>query len=293
MASKNHRQDNPVGPAIEERSTEALPVVTDDSSAQPLFVTARQLTIQQQLLVTRRLPATLGTTTSQRMPVVIKGTMKKPVMPVQPPHRRRRLIVNLVGVAMVFLVLSLALLLVSPVGHEIGLKFNPLLGNNSLVKGSNANPSSLVAQYTAIAIFNEQNDGYDPSSNGSQYTTNGSGSLDWPVGQCTYWANTRYHQLTGFWVNWSGNADEWVTGARVAGDGWNVTQTPHWPSIIVLMPYVQLASSYGHVAVVEKIINSTTVETSNMNWSAAGGGFDIVSLVNFTVGSGVYFVWHS
>ncbi|HET8844392.1 MAG TPA: CHAP domain-containing protein, partial [Ktedonobacteraceae bacterium] len=142
------------------------------------------------------------------------------------------------------------------------------------------------------AVYYQQNDGYDPSSGGAQQVTNGVGSLNWPVGQCTSWANARYHELMHYWVSWSGNANQWVAGAQAAG--WNVSTTPHVPSIIVLMGGVQGASSmYGHVAVVESQINSNTVHTSNMNWWANGGGWDIVSYVDFTVGPGVYFVWHS
>lgn len=115
------------------------------------------------------------------------------------------------------------------------------------------------------------------------------GSLNWPVGQSTYWANLRYHQLTNYWVAWHGNANQWVDGAR--GVGWDVSQTPHSPSIMVLMSYVQGAGFYGHVAVVESI-NGNTVHTSNMDWSANGGGLNKVSYADFTVGSGVYFIWH-
>ena len=74
---------------------------------------------------------------------------------------------------------------------------------------------------------------------------------------------------------------------------WNVSTSPHIPSVIVLMPGVEGASSaYGHVAVAEKRLNSTTVESTTMNWYANGGGFNIESTWNFTTASGVYFVWH-
>lgn len=110
-------------------------------------------------------------------------------------------------------------------------------------------------------------------------------SLSWPLGQCTYWANLRYHELTGSWVPWMGNADAWVTGARRFG--WNVSSLPRAPSILVLMPGVQGASSIGHVAVVESILSPTTFSTSNMNWN----GWDIVRNVTFHTGPGVWFVW--
>ena len=131
-------------------------------------------------------------------------------------------------------------------------------------------------------------------SNGNMTVASGNSPRQWPYGQCTYWANAYYHQLTGWWVNWSGNADQWTYGASAAG--WNVSTQPHVPSIIVLMPGVQGASyAYGHVAVVTSIINSNTVSTSNMNWYANFGGLGIVSTVDFNYGPGygVYFVWHS
>jgi len=231
-------------------------------------------------------------TTTNRMPVVIKGNMKKPLPPSPPsqPDPKRRLKVNLIGLLILCLALGLALLTTTPLGQDI-LNINPLLASNNLIKNSNTNPQSLVAQATAIAIFHQKSDGYDPSAGGGQTYSNGAGSLNWPYGECTYWANLEYHKETGFWVSWSGNADQWVNGARNAG--WNVSQTPHVSSIIVLMPGVQGASGYGHVAVVESIINSTTVHTSNMNWYTNGGGFGIVSYQNFTTGPGVYFIWHS
>jgi surface antigen len=128
-----------------------------------------------------------------------------------------------------------------------------------------------------------------PSPEVSPTPTNGTSSEVWPFGGASYWANLRYHQLSGFWVSWTGNDDQWVAGAHAAG--WNVSQTPHLSSIIVLMPYVQGASAYGVVGIVESVVNSTTVHVSIMNWNHDGGGFDIVSYANFTVGSGVYFIW--
>lgn len=128
-----------------------------------------------------------------------------------------------------------------------------------------------------------------PTAAGTQKITNCQQSLNWPVGQSTYWANYRYHQLTGYWVCWTGNAYQWVDSARKAG--WHVAQMPHVPSIVVLMPGVQGASAYGHPAVVESLVNSTTIRTSNMDWYINGGGFDKVSYANFTVGVGVYFIW--
>nr|BBH94622.1 hypothetical protein KTA_28210 [Thermogemmatispora argillosa] len=108
-------------------------------------------------------------------------------------------------------------------------------------------------------------------------------------GQCTYWANLRYHELTGYWVPWQGDAYQWVAGAEQYG--WIVSSQPHVPSIIVLQPGVQGASSYGHVAVVERINPDGSVYTSNYNWYA-NGGWNRLSYATFYPGRGVAFVWH-
>jgi surface antigen len=211
----------------------------------------------------------------------------------------QRRIVSLVGVVVLFLILSFSLLTATPLGHNIGLNFNSSKSGNTMEMVSNRNGNStlnsVVAQATATAVYtNQQNDGYDPYANGGMTVAAGNSSRPWPYGQCTYWANYYYHQLSGWYVQWSGNADEWVAGANAAG--WNVSTQPHVPSIAVLMPGVQGASyAYGHVAVVTSIVDSTTVLTSNMNWWAYGGGWGIVSNVEFNYGPGygVYFVWHS
>jgi surface antigen len=246
-------------------------------------------------VLTTTLPRVGENTTSQRIPVVIKGTMKKSARgPLAPAvHRKRRMVVSLLGVLMLLLVTGLTLYTVTPLGHDVGLNWNPLapLPGNNVLTGQNSGANQIIAQATATAVYHQQTDGY--SGGAAQLAGNGAGSLSWPLGQCTYWANYRYRALSGHWVSWTGNADQWVAGARSAG--WNVSSVPHVPSIIVLMPYVQLASGYGHVAVVESVVSGSspvTVHTSNMNWYNNGGGWDIESFENFTVGSGVYFIWH-
>jgi surface antigen len=53
-----------------------------------------------------------------------------------------------------------------------------------------------------------------------------------------------------------------------------------------------VSSAYGHVAVAEKLLNSTTVESTTMNWYANGDGFNIESTWDFMTANGAYFVWH-
>jgi surface antigen len=197
-----------------------------------------------------------------------------------------------IGIAALVLLLVITagtLFAVSPLGREAGLGFNPFLPGSSLAQGGPNDDLRLVAQQaTATAIVHQQNDGFDPNAGTGGAVVTG-GPVSWPLGVCTYWANLRYHQLTGAWVTWRGNAYQWADGARAAG--WHVSQTPHVPSIIVLMPGVQGASGYGHVAVVESA-SGNTVHTSNMNWYANGGGWDKVSYYDFIAGSGIYFIWH-
>lgn len=301
-------------PGLSQQEAFSRPLVMGDGLTRPLPATA----VQQNLppatgqlpafypqagqltnanltrVLTTTLPRMGDNTTSQRIPVVIQGTRKRrPAEQGKPAaHRWRRLVVTLVGILLVALITSLTLYTVAPLGHDQGMSWNPFSQPaNNLITNQNTGLSKLVAQATATAVYHKQTDGY--SGGGSQIVGNGAGSLNWPVGQCTYWANSRYHALTGYWVPWSGNANQWVAGARAAG--WNVSDSPHVPSIIVLMAGIQLASSYGHVAVVESIVagaSPVTVHTSNMNWYNNGGGWDIVSYEDFTVGSGVYFVWH-
>jgi surface antigen len=315
MSSFDDRSDRPSDPTsfqrpgyaisplemspIEIHSTESLPVQTGSFADQPATST-RQLTLAHSL-TTRQLPTVdlAGNieTGPLRNPVVIKGEMKKQASTPYVFHKKRRTVVSLVAIFLLFAITIATLFEVSPLGREAALGFNPLqLASGNLVKGSSNGLNSLVAQATATATFNQVTDGYVPPSTSVPSVANGLQSLDWPVGQCTYWANLRYHELTGFWVPWGGNADEWVVGAENAG--WNVSTAPpaNVASIIVLMPGEQGASSFGHVAVVESIVpnsSPTTVVTSNMNWFAGNGGFDIVSDVDFTVDpGGVYFIWH-
>jgi surface antigen len=108
-------------------------------------------------------------------------------------------------------------------------------------------------------------------------------------GQCTYWANMRYHQLTGHWVPWVGSAYQWAYQAPVAG--WRIGDrpNPHGPSILVLAPHAQGAGVYGHVGVVERVNRDGSVIVSSWNWKGAWGK---KSRETFHVGEGVSFIWY-
>jgi surface antigen len=107
--------------------------------------------------------------------------------------------------------------------------------------------------------------------------------------QCTFWAAERYHELTGIWVPWLGNANQWAVGAQNAG--WNVSTTPTVPSIICLQGYAGqgVLSNLGHVGLVESINSNGSVHTSNFNWSPHMGDSQVV-YVDFWAGPGVTFL---
>lgn len=114
---------------------------------------------------------------------------------------------------------------------------------------------------------------------------NGTGN-GYPQGQCTYYADSRYHELTGYYVPWSGNAKDWATQALAYG--WTVSSTPIVPSIICLQAGVQGADgTYGHVGVVESIGKGTVI-ASNQNWGPYPAN---VTDVTFSVGPGVSFIY--
>lgn len=111
-------------------------------------------------------------------------------------------------------------------------------------------------------------------------------SNNFPQGQCTWWADNRYQQLTGYYVPFNGNAMDWARNCLAYG--WISSSKPVQPSIICFQPGVQLASSLGHVAVVEKINADGTILTSNMNY---GSNPSAVVDVTFTAGPGVSFIY--
>jgi surface antigen len=257
----------------------------------PLSGSTRELLLRSQPAVTRALTNTLSNsnTNALRPPVVIRGNGKSGRSSGLRPPQGRRHVIGLAAVLLLMMITGGTLFAVSPLGRDGGLNFGPLSAGSNLIRENGANNLNLMAQQaTATAVIHQQTDGFQPGAPTAGGPVVTGSPESWPVGVCTYWANLRYHELTGFWVTWIGNAYQWADGAREAG--WNVSTTPHVPSIVVLMPGVEGASSFGHVAVVESA-SGNTVHTSNMNWFENGGGFDIVSYTDFTAGPGVYFIW--
>jgi surface antigen len=272
-------------------SPDSLDLATIDTARQPsanTTYTGSPLSTDVALLETQQVETPNDSQIPpSRPPVVIRGDYRqKPRSSLRPPQGRR----SVIGIAALVLLLVITggtLFAASPLGRDINIGFNSFASGGTLVKSDSSNNLDLVQQATATAVVHQHNDGYDPNAGGGGPVVTGSPE-NWPLGVCTYWANYRYHELTGYWVTWLGNAYQWAEGARLAG--WHVSSQPHVPSIIVLQPGVQGASSYGHVAVVESA-SGDTVHTSNMNWYANGGGWDIVSYYDFTVGPGVSFIW--
>ncbi len=146
-------------------------------------------------------------------------------------------------------------------------------------------PNSLViGQSLCIPLPNMQR---SPEMIFSTTTAGGGQTNVFAFPECTWWANERYHQLHGFYVPWTTNADAWQWAARAEGFGWHVSSQPSLGSIIDLQPNIQGASDLGHVGVVERVLPNEHVIVSNMNW---GQSPTTVTDVEFMPGSGVSFI---
>ncbi len=234
-----------------------------------------------------------GTTTAFRQPIVIRGTGKKSSGTMRPPKGRRWVVHT--TVTMLFLLITVGTFLaVLPVGSDGHGGFNPFRSVINLWQSNGEGGStSLIAQRAATATAGTQQDGCETCSQNNAPPAGDTSGDAFTYGQCTYWADLRYHQLTGYWIPWGGNAGEWAYNASYyTKSGWIISATPHVPSIIVLAPYVQGAGGYGHVAVVESINPDGSVHTSNWNWYANGGGWATKSYWDFMPGPGVTFIWH-
>lgn len=108
----------------------------------------------------------------------------------------------------------------------------------------------------------------------------------YPQGQCTWWASQRYWQLTGYYVPWKADAKDW--SSQATGYGWSVSSTPQTGDIVCFQPGVQSAdSTFGHVGIVEKILGSGSISTSNLNFD---GQQQNITDFTFSTGNGVSFI---
>ncbi len=291
-------------PAVTEPVTSPLqtsgPISSPDQTQSLVLPPAvtRQLAQTGALMTTERQTEK----TAARQPVIIRGSGTKSTGMLPPKVKRNRAVVHAsVASILVFMVIG-ALLLIVPASRAqngFGL-FQP---NTNSVNTKNNN-YSLITQQAATATV-VMTDGRDVGANtnnpasasynpflpvepASVATSGDASSLNrFFYGQCTYWANYRYGQLTGHYVSWLGNAYQWAAGA--SANGWVVSATPHVASIIVLQPGVEGAGAYGHVAVVESINSDGSVHTSDWNWAGSGAS---TTYVDFRNGPGVSYVWY-
>lgn len=230
-------------------------------------------------------------TTTLRPPVIIHGSGKKSTGIMRPP-KGPKTVVGIATSALLALIILSALVAVVPVGSQASGNggFN-LFRSMGFFSAKGNNTSGLIASQIATATAVTQ-DGYDPGAGkvyaGVPAAPAGAGAAGdhFFYGQCTDWAAKRYHALTGIWVPWLGNANQWYAGAL--SFGWNTSTAPHLHSIIVLQANVQGAGYYGHVAIVEQINADGSVLTSNYNWA---GNWAVTTYVTFRPGAGVNFVW--
>jgi surface antigen len=286
-------------PALINTTPEFLPGVEDSITRDVRAVRAnvtRNLTEVQtgslQSISTQSVQTVKLTNTSTlRPPILIRSTGKKSRGTMRPPEGRRWVIHTSVTLALVLIAVG-ALFVVVPAGRSGEDGFNPFQSFVSWIQGSSNNPNALAAQIsaTATAVTVGGKDTGSRTYAGLPTPPPGSPGYDgFTYGQCTYWADYLYHQMSGNWVPWAGDAWAWANGARAYG--WHVSGTPIVPSIIVLQPYTEGAGPYGHVAVVIGINGDGSVHTSNWNFYANGGGWARTSYYDFRPGSGVSFVW--
>lgn len=231
-------------------------------------------------------------TTAMRDPLLIAGTYQKKERGRKRASNRRRLAVQLSVTTVLFFIIVGTIITVVPLdaGGQSGFRlFSPLINTVH----TKSDDTALIMQQAATATA-VTTDGVDVGVNVGQYAgvqgpppgADVSGNhFFW--GNCTYWADMRYHQLTGVWVPWFGNASAWASGAY--SYGWHVSSTPKVYSIIVLQPGVQGAGWAGHVAIVEGINANGSVNTTNYNWGA--GNFGVETWATFYPGPGVSFIW--
>ncbi|GAC1356171.1 MAG: hypothetical protein NVSMB38_37400 [Ktedonobacteraceae bacterium] len=293
-------QATPSASAISEASplrTRQLPGITPPLPSSSVTRVLPEVTRTLPEVQTDDLPMLRSTTTSLRQPTVIRATGKKSSGTMRPPQGRRMVVHVAVTVLLGFIVLG-SLLTVVPTGAE-GKGYNIFSPIVKYFTNKSSN-TVLLTQQAATATAVTQ-DGYDPgngrtfagvptapsSYGGSGTNASGGDGNHFFWGQCTYWAAYRYHQLTGKWVPWLGNAGAWAYNASAYG--WAVSGRPSIPSIIVLAPGAEGAGPYGHVAVVESINPDGSVNTSNFNWGP--GDFGVLTYHTFYPGYGVSFVW--
>jgi surface antigen len=237
-----------------------------------------------------------------REPTRIRGTGKKSSGTMFAPKvSGKRTLTHAAMIALTFFVVLGLLAAVLPLNGDgsaqgrLGSWIRSVINWSQSKDGNTALVASQIATATAVTQdgYDQGNIKYPGVSGAPPITSNGSvspsdaGNLNrFFYGQCTYWANMRYHELTGHWVPWLGNADAWPSQA--AAYGWVVSSTPRIPSIMAFAPYVQGAGAFGHVAIAESM-NGNDITTSN--WNAGGAWATTTYAINHP-GPGVYFIYY-
>lgn len=165
----------------------------------------------------------------------------------------------------------------SAIAQRYHTSWQTLASSNHL---ANAN---LIYVDETICIPNNATSSKPPAKKGASGTNN-----PYPYGQCTWWADERYHELHGAYVPWTNiSSDAWQWTQRARTFGWHVSSHPSAGAILNLQPWVQGAYGLGHVAVVERILSNGNVVASSMNW---GSTPNQVTTATFTPGPGVTFL---
>ncbi len=232
-----------------------------------------------------------------REPVVIRGSGKKRASSVPgAKHKHPLFVVGAIAVSLLVILTALAFTIpVSKAGR-------PLLslggsGQISLTdaKGNNAGIDIAAQAVTATAITEAGYTG-DYYSSGTIITGNPADQAHlnrFAAGNCTYWANYRYHQLTGIWVDdyFIGNAYEWYYNAQAAGWHYSDSPNPNGPSILVMGPYTMGNGALGHVAVVEQVnAGAGSATVSSWNWGAQNWGVTTYMDVPYPM-AGLNYIW--
>lgn len=130
--------------------------------------------------------------------------------------------------------------------------------------------SRSLASNPNVAKLMDEDNGKLPSGFNPNHATGDNGNA-YEEGQCTWWAYVRRQQLGLPVGSQFGNANMWASSARSLG--YWVDNTPrHVGDVVVFASGQEGASStYGHVAIVEKINDDGSITISECNVSGKSG----------------------
>jgi surface antigen len=137
-----------------------------------------------------------------------------------------------------------------------------LLGAGVITQPVSANPVPVSAVATTVAVDRTVGE-----------TTTGNLGVG---GQCTYGAYEKFHEATGLWPVFAGNAADWNDTAPA--HGWTVVLDAEPRAVVVFEPGVQGADpTFGHVAWVDAVTpqadGTRLVSITEMNAAAGEWGW--------------------